>query len=584
MYRPTLHALSITLLTLAAVPAQSVVVPNNALDSIVRMTGSNSRGLAVATDGSLWTMYYRQDIAGARSLNLTSSTDAGKTWKKSAKGVITAKAGELGSLSAITIDRACDILHVGYTAKSSASATVYWSAYYRQFDLAKGDWIGAAQEVAIGWSRTQQFYLHDIAVTEQGTLVLAITGNSGTGGGLSYWDGGLLVKKPGKAFPKVDKTNAGLLSYTASRRSGITPNLQVVGEVVHVAFRATTGAYGPHYSQFDTTTMKYTVKGLPVAPNNNGTINGAKPVGGGNLHNMLVDRAGGKYILWVAGTQNCNNPTKQGLRLAYAPPGKGKLNADWTDTQIFFDAATKIKCPAPGTNQVKGGNSTERFYALANASDNVFIVYSKPEDKFQTLYYDLFKSGKKVLPITIKLATSTTANAFEWVTGFRNNEVEGGGMVLTWGERDQTATPKRSGVVKFYRVSTRGRTVSYGTACQGSLKQAPRLRTDVGPSINGPIKVIMDRHPAGAMVALALGVKCQTFSLAPMGAPGCWMFTDFPILSFFNVNAQGSLTLPFTVPNDTKLLDVGVNLQNFVFAPGANPAGAVTSNAISVRF
>ena len=260
------------------------------------------------------------------------------------------------------------------------------------------------------------------------------------------------------------------------------------------------------------------------------------------------------------------------------------VNGDWQDIQVFRDIATTRTCNNTLANQVKGGNSSERYYALSNAGDTVYIVFSKPEDRFQKLYYNFYRDGKALLKQPLMLKTSTVVNAFEWITGFRNNEVEGGVMFLTYGERNQSKSPKRSGTIQLWRLGVGGNTVSFGTGCQGNLKQVPRLRTDSAPSIGANINVLLDRHPNIATLFLAFGFSCQKLDLSFMGAPGCAMETTFPIILGTRVGAQGALTIPFKIPNNSSLLNSGANMQSFVSAVGANAAGALTSNAIALRF
>src|SRR5690606_2181107 len=126
------------------------------------------------------------------------------------------------------------------------------------------------------------------------------------------------------------------------------------------------------------------------------------------------------YALWPSGIVSGSQIA--GLHLTYAPPGKGAQNADWTDTLLFNDPAT-----SPNGKKITGGNTSERWFTLSFAGDDtVNVLYSKPSEDWQNLYWELWKNGAQVLG-PIAPITSTTRNKFEWVTGFRNYQVQSAG-------------------------------------------------------------------------------------------------------------------------------------------------------------
>jgi hypothetical protein len=470
----------------------------------------------------------------------------------------------------VAFDRVANILHVGWTANAGGS---YTHAYHQTFDVTSKQWIGTPTQVAAGYGANNQFQVQDVAVTPKGAVALAISGHRSGGYGLSSWGTGLLVKAAGAtSFPPVSTANPNLAQMNSS--SGTGCNLQVFGEEIHCVFRDTPGGYGPAYSVFDVTTMQYVAKAVPIGPGNNTT----PPAGAGSIYSFLMDRAGGKYVLWPSGIVSGSQIA--GLHLTYAPPGKGAQNADWTDTLLFNDPAT-----SPNGKKITGGNTGERWFTLSFAGDDsVNVLYSKPSEDWQNLYWEVWKNGAQVVG-PIAPVTSTSLYKFEWVTGFRNYQVQSAGMFLVWGEHDQTAMPPQSGTVSFWRMGATGRSVEFGTACQGTLSAAPRLRCTSHPSAGSSINVVFDQNPASANCMVVIGTQplASPLNLGFMGAPTCALDIDFPIIVPMAVNAQGELSVPWAIPSATAA-GTKVYVQNFVLAPGANAAGAVTSNALAFTF
>lgn len=568
MIPPRLGSLAAPLcLALAPLAGQTMVgtvVDHSATDVHNRCSGTNQRVVACAPDGSMWTLLYRDD-GSTRSLYLRSSTDDGKTWS----GAYNTAIATPGSIGSIAIDRVSNLLHVGWTAKGS---TTYNSAYYQAFDVATKTWVGTPQNVAAGYGSNNQFGVQDIAVTPKGTVVLAINGHRSGGLGMSSWSTALAVKKvTDTAFPPNTSSNSNL--YQMNTSSGTGCNLQVEGENIHCIFRDTAGGYGPRYSVFDTETLTYSIKAVPIGPGNNTT----PPAGAGSIYSFFMDPSGGKWVLWPSGIVSGSQIAA--LRLAYAGPGMGGQNADWTDTQIFNDATT-----SPLGNKITGGNTSERWFTIAYAgNDTVNLVYSKPSEDFRNLYWEIWSAGSQVLG-PVAPVTSTVDYKFQWVSGVRNNELESAAMFMVWGERDVTATPSRSGKVTFWSNRPSNRVVDFGLACQGTLSEAPNLSVDGPAASGGTFTLQFSDHPASSSTLLAVGLQLlqPPLDLQFMGAPACYLNHDFPLVTGLAMNAQGEFNLPISVPSGTPT-GTAAYLQNFVLAPGANAGGAVTSNSLYIK-
>ena len=139
-----------------------------------------------------------------------------------------------------------------------------------------------------------------------------------------------------------------------------------------------------------------------------------------------------------------------------------------------------------------------------------------------------------------------------------------------------------NGLVRLWALTYQsGRTISFGTGCRGSLKEVPRMSANEQfAEINQKCYLDFDRFTPKAQFFLALGFKCQTFDMTPMGAPGCELNIDFPAIVGLAVSNAGTLQLYWDIPNDFRLLGAHFVSQSFVLHPIANQAQAVTSNAL----
>jgi hypothetical protein len=322
-----------------------------------------------------------------------------------------------------------------------------------------------------------------------------------------------------------------------------------------------------------------------VGPNNNQNPD----INAGNKSVIAADSKGGLYVLYVTGGPTPNNQT---LRLAYAKPGTGSVNSDWSDFQVIPHTATvgtnyrNAATTAGDYPKIQGGNTTYRNYSLAvSAGDVVAVVYSKAFETFQHLYVRTFKDGKALLP-EIRLSPASAAPySFEWITGLRTGASSGSAHWLIYGKTD-LPSPGGSypnGKVEFWSMGSPGRTVSFGTGCQGNLANTPRIHAnDSRPVTSTTYTLHFDRFPNSAKFFLAIGTKCSPLDLAFMGAAGCRLDIDFPIVVSLAVGSTGALSVPWSVPNSSSLVGQRFYTQSLVAAPGANPAGAVTSNAVAI--
>lgn len=569
--------------------AQSLVSIGIPTSGLARTMNNNNNCIAETPDGAMWTVVYDVDLTGSNGrLVLKRSTDNGTTWSTGVnlpnfKG----HNHQHNNSGCIVAGRRPDRLHVAWADKE---ASTVWSAQYQEFDTSTQTWIGTPTLLAQGTGSNNQFWPVDIGVTEKGTVVVCISGHRSGGLGLGSWDCGLAVKKPGGSFNStLYNLRQGGASYSQNA------SIAIHGEVVHTCMKNATGGYGICYRAYDTETDSWLqASQVAVGPSNNSGI------AAGNKSVIAVDSGGGIYVLYVTG----NSTAARTLRLAYAPPGKGSLNGDWQDISVIANTATvgqnyrNVASTASGYPILQGGNTTYRNYSLSagtmsgGLNNAVVVAYSKPFEDFSKLYTQVFAGGVQTIPeIQVSSPTNVYPLQFEWVTGLRQGDRGSEPAFVTYGKTDAAAPnngPYANGQVAFWRIGTPdgGRTVAFGVACQGSLNEAPRIQAkSARPRIGQTYTMSLDRFPASTNLFLALGTKpyAPGIDLGIMGAPGCTLDIDVPLVVGLKADSSGQVSLPTQIANDTKLIGVTVYTQSLCAAPGANAGGLLTSNALMLQ-
>lgn len=132
--------------------------------------------------------------------------------------------------------------------------------------------------------------------------------------------------------------------------------------------------------------------------------------------------------------------------------------------------------------------------------------------------------------------------------------------------------------------------VSFGQACAGAGTNAPLLSTSSPgalPWIGDTLVVTVSGVTAGSTVWMLTGFSRTSWSgiglplrLDPYGLPGCTLYVSLDIVVGFVAGAGGGAAeWRLTVPVDAALVGLRFYEQAVVAAPGANPAGAVVSDA-----
>lgn len=124
----------------------------------------------------------------------------------------------------------------------------------------------------------------------------------------------------------------------------------------------------------------------------------------------------------------------------------------------------------------------------------------------------------------------------------------------------------------------------FGKACKGSGGRGVELSAPNPPTRGKSFLVRAARAPAGAAGVLVLGGDAKKFgsfslplSLAGMGAPGCFLYTDILTATAVRAGAKGDASLSLSIPSGAVHQGKVFYLQWVFLDPQANPAGVILS-------
>lgn len=554
--RPSLAALACIAALCAAPPCQTGVVHTGTSPAVVRLPSGWTRSLAAQPDGTLWCLAWESDGSGTatgRELLLFRSADEGVNWTE-VTDVPTTGDGR----GAIAVDRGCDLLHVAWHATDGGS---YHNLYYQAFDTLTAQWVGSPDLLLPGTTPDDQYYANDIAVTAQGTVGIVFnTHRTPTISGFLAWSGGILARRPSDtAFQGPFRVNTD--SY------GMLGSMQCVGEVFHMSFRTNNGLYGIRYRAFDSATLQFLTNGdVPLYGANQGSMRST------NSSAIAADADGNLYVLYSVGPPN---PAGGALEVAFSSPSTGY--STWTTSLVESDPS------------LTAGNVTYQHYSLARAENgSVFAVFAKASESFQNLYArilspDPVTGGAAVVPDpattpAVPLLVTTETESFQRVDGLRAEAAHATATIAFSG----APASQPGGQVGFLRPGTAARTLEWGVGCQGSLPALPRLVGRTLPAVGTTFDYGVVDAPANAAGIVFSGLDClrPPFDLGTLGFTGCSVFFTPAASLFVVMDPAGAATVSIPIPGT---LGGGFELQfgALLLAPGANPGGAVSTNALS---
>lgn len=126
--------------------------------------------------------------------------------------------------------------------------------------------------------------------------------------------------------------------------------------------------------------------------------------------------------------------------------------------------------------------------------------------------------------------------------------------------------------------------VPYGSGCSGSNGLVPLLSSTGSPIIGTTISVNLSGALANTTAVLALGVGATSVSLAPNGAPGCWILTTQETLIPLFTSPTGTVSVPYAIPPAPVLLGTSLYAQMGINDATANAADWVTTRGLQVFY
>ena len=542
MTERTLVSVSAALATLlvAPLPAQLTLVtkPQTATEAVSPML-NQLRGIAVTSDGRLWTLTFADDglMAGeaSYSLRLHASSDNGQTWTVVTK--MRTPGSVRGSLTTGTDGRS---LHV--VSRSSNGATGF-GIYYAVFDTRAMAWVGTDFEVAKGIDPNNQFLEPVVEVTRGGVVAVCYSTHR-----QGPWAGQLRVQKGG-AWGPVQKVNVDTYGFEV--------NMQAHGDDLHLAYRSNAGLYGIRYRRFDTNAMAWGAEGEIQVSQANPLVTSAN-----NLCCIAVAGNGDVYVAYASGGTTAGTGA---IWLGCAPSG----------TYAFTTHAKIADDPS-----VLGGNNSYFHYSLGLGADgSVHALYSLFTETYSKLYLR-FTTGTGALGPQIPMSAQAN-RSFEWVCASRQ-ALARIGVFATLADFSVTGNQ-----VWFLPQAT-GAAVFHGVACQGGASALPQLASRALPGIGQALNLDMSSLAPGQTGVMALGAGDVAFGplplpfeLALIGAPGCWLAQDSLVTLGFSSSSQGLATVGLQVPGNPALAGVPLYFQSIVVTPGANGANLLLTNGIA---
>jgi hypothetical protein len=122
----------------------------------------------------------------------------------------------------------------------------------------------------------------------------------------------------------------------------------------------------------------------------------------------------------------------------------------------------------------------------------------------------------------------------------------------------------------------------FGAGCMGSNSQTPGLAFNGTGKIGTNLSVDQANAVATRPTLLVVGTNSALpvfpLDLAPFGAPGCVLYIDQVVSVPMVTTANGTSSLPLTIPNDPALVGLKLYFQWANLDTAANALGVTTSN------
>ncbi|MBK8100692.1 MAG: hypothetical protein IPK26_26695 [Planctomycetes bacterium] len=294
----------------------------------------------------------------------------------------------------------------------------------------------------------------------------------------------------------------------------------------------------------------------------------------------------------------------RGTTVMWGGFGTGDLNDMWEWNGVDWSAILTTTSPAPR-------RASDMAWDPIGGGLLLFSGYLQGND---TWYFDgldwqlLTPPSSPAARYDHSLVTDTLRSRIVLFGGAPTNDTwEWDG--LTWTQRSTPTSPLarydtwlcyddlRQRVVMFggthngtdtwqYGPTAPGRYAPFGNGCSGGGHATPVLTASERPWIGDAFDVQVQSLPAGSPLTFMVtgfsstnwGAFALPLNLAVFGMQGCTLFVEIGV-SVPIAAASGVATWTLPIPNQTALLGVSFFNQAATFAPGANAAGVIVSNA-----
>jgi hypothetical protein len=123
----------------------------------------------------------------------------------------------------------------------------------------------------------------------------------------------------------------------------------------------------------------------------------------------------------------------------------------------------------------------------------------------------------------------------------------------------------------------------YGAGCSALGQPVPELRALGTVGTAQPIALQLASAMPSAISVFWAGARLPSPSLAPFGAPGCFLLADPIAVVVAIADGAGVATLPVALPALPSTWQVTVYTQAAVFDPAANPLGGRFSSGLALK-
>ncbi len=127
-----------------------------------------------------------------------------------------------------------------------------------------------------------------------------------------------------------------------------------------------------------------------------------------------------------------------------------------------------------------------------------------------------------------------------------------------------------------------GSVSTIGTTCGPTGQAAMSFGVQGTIEIGEKLTFQLGNAPANRSAVTGIGIDTIAVSLGPVGAPGCWLYTDPLVTIGATTNAAGAASMAWTVPPVASAIGFVLTAQAGVLDPTANALGVRTTRALEL--